>query len=68
MNKIITGTAMVLISGLYSGLAIAADAPASSGSPISLTVGGEAELQQSLAVAFVMLQLATAVLRYDAGT
>jgi len=44
MNKIITGTAMVLISGLYSGLAIAADAPASSGSPISLTVGGEAEL------------------------
>jgi hypothetical protein len=44
MNKKITGTAIVLIGGIYSGLAIAADAPAVSGSPIELSLGGEAEL------------------------
>ena len=45
MNKKITGTAMVLMGTLYSGLAIAADAPAASGSPITLSVGGEAKMQ-----------------------
>ena len=45
MNKKIAGTAMVLIGGIYSGLAIAADAPAVTGSPITLSVGGEAKLE-----------------------
>ena len=68
MNKIITGTAMVLISGLYSGLAIAADAPASSGSPISLTVGGEAELTTIFGGGICNATATAAGLTYDAGT